>query len=109
MPGVACGPYGRTWCQQDPAEAATARETLATHADLERVRQRHDEQTQRLRADLEAARQHAETRATELIRLQLHEAALGKSGKEVSGSRHKSVSVKSSLRVNAQLRGYFDP
>ncbi|MEV4748922.1 hypothetical protein AB0K21_21295 [Streptosporangium sp. NPDC049248] len=59
------------------AEAATAREeTLATHADLEKVRQRHDEQTQRLRADLESARQQAETRATELVRLQtLHEAA----------------------------------
>ena len=58
------------------ADATTAREeTLATHADLERVRQRHDEQTQHLRAELEAARQQAEARATELIRIQtLHEA-----------------------------------
>ncbi|AWS43579.1 hypothetical protein DKM19_21560 [Streptosporangium sp. 'caverna'] len=59
------------------ADATTAREeTLATHADLERVRQRHDEQTQHLRAELEAARQQAEARATELIRIQtLREAA----------------------------------
>ncbi|MGC5016331.1 hypothetical protein ACLQ2R_36685 [Streptosporangium sp. DT93] len=59
------------------AEAATAREeALATHADLEKVRQRHDEQSQRLRVDLEAARQQAETRTAELIRVQtLHEAA----------------------------------
>ncbi|GAA3519428.1 DNA repair exonuclease SbcCD ATPase subunit [Streptosporangium album] len=58
------------------ADATTAREgALATHAGLERVRQRHDEQTQHLRAELEAARQQAEARATELIRVQtLHEA-----------------------------------
>ncbi|MFD8562829.1 hypothetical protein ACWDOR_33210 [Streptosporangium canum] len=58
------------------ADATTAREeVLATHAGLERVRQRHDEQTQHLRAELEAARQQAEARATELIRVQtLHEA-----------------------------------
>lgn len=58
------------------ADATAAREeTLATHAGLERVRQRHDEQTQHLRAELEAARQQAEARATELIRVQtLHEA-----------------------------------
>ncbi|MFF5210597.1 hypothetical protein [Streptosporangium sp. NPDC000396] len=58
------------------ADATTAREeALATHADLERVRQRHDEQTQHLRAKLEAARQQAEARVTELIRVQtLHEA-----------------------------------
>ncbi|MER5322988.1 hypothetical protein [Streptosporangium roseum] len=58
------------------ADATAAREeALATHAGLERVRQRHDEQTQHLRAELEAARQQAEARATELIRVQtLHEA-----------------------------------
>ncbi|MEV8638347.1 hypothetical protein AB0395_42515 [Streptosporangium sp. NPDC051023] len=58
------------------ADATTAREeALATHATLERVRQHHDEQTQRLRAELEAARQQAEARATELVRMQtLHEA-----------------------------------
>ncbi|MER5650249.1 hypothetical protein [Streptosporangium sp. NPDC002524] len=59
------------------AETTAAREeTLATRADLERVRGRHDEQTQRLRAELEAARQQGEARATDLVRVRtLHEAA----------------------------------
>ncbi|WP_433358740.1 hypothetical protein [Streptosporangium sp. CA-115845] len=59
------------------ADATTAREEILTaHADLERVRQRHEEETQRLRADLESARRQAETGATALVRLQtLHDGA----------------------------------